>query len=76
MEESESISVLTVVDVDPSDDGNYTCDVQNIYGDDSSTAVLTVICKSHDLSTLYLVHLNENSTLSLSILPLILYIHM
>ena len=69
VEESESISMLTVVDVDPSDDGDYTCDVENIYGDDSSTAVLTVICKSHDLSTLYIVHLNENSTPSLSISP-------
>ena len=68
VEESESISMLTVVDVDPSDDGDYTCDVENIYGDDSSTAVLTVICKSRDSSTLYIVHLNEN-TLSLSISP-------
>ena len=46
VEESETVSILTVVDVNLSDDGDYTCLVHNVFGDDSSTAVLTVICKS------------------------------
>ena len=48
VEESEAVSVLMVVDVTPYDAGEYTCDVQNAHGDDTGTAVLTVICKTHD----------------------------
>ena len=48
VEESEAVSVLRVVDVTLYDAGEYTCDVQNAHGDDTGTAVLTVICKAHD----------------------------
>ena len=47
--EDEATSVLTVVDVVPSDDGEYTCDVVNVYGNDTSSAILRVICKSCDV---------------------------
>ena len=42
----DAVSVLVVVDVAPSDDGEYMCDVRNPYSDDIETAVLTVICES------------------------------
>ena len=45
----DATSRLTVVDVVPSDDGEYTCDVVNVYGNDTSSAILTVICKSCDV---------------------------
>ncbi len=50
VDESAMLSVLTVVNVVPTDDGEYTCDVRNDYGDDTSTASLTVICKSCDIT--------------------------
>ena len=49
VEESASVSVLTVVDVVAADDGEYTCDVMNDHGNDTGTARLEVICKSCDV---------------------------
>ena len=46
--ESEAVSVLTMLNVTGEDDGDYTCDVMNEYGNDTADAVLTVICKSCD----------------------------
>ena len=43
---SDSVSELVVVGVTIDDQGIYTCDVQNIHGDDMRDAMLTVICES------------------------------
>ena len=40
-----TVSTLTVLDVSPSDDGNYTCTATNDHGSDSASAGLQVLCK-------------------------------
>ena len=42
---SDSISELVVVGVVTGDEGVYTCIVQNIHGNDTDGAMLTVICE-------------------------------
>ena len=48
VDESDAVSVLTVLDVVGEDDGEYTCAVMNEHGNDTAYAVLTVICESCD----------------------------